>query len=146
VVVNVAHKSRLTILDYIEIMNTPSSAVEAILLGSMSEGTPQVGAPDQGQVPTPAAVEGSSPLGNEPKTSTDISDTISSAKLFIAAQVLEQEARNLQSLRPDSSTENLNDRLNTAIKVLEEVQKELKQKAAASQQEKANSPIKYEVN
>ncbi|KAL3602838.1 hypothetical protein FPOAC2_07152 [Fusarium poae] len=122
-------------------MNTPSSAVEAILLGSMSEGTPQVGAPDQGQVPTPAAVEGSSPLGNEPKTSTDISDTISSAKLFIAAQVLEQEARNLQSLRPDSSTENLNDRLNTAIKVLEEVQKELKQKAAASQQEKANSPI-----
>lgn len=85
-------------------------------------------------------------LDKEAEASTGASGTISSTKLLVAAQVLEQEAKKLQSLVPNSPTENLDHRLNLAIGLLEEAQRELKQMNTTSQQDKTNSVIEYYLN
>lgn len=113
---------------------------------SLSDSASLVHNPNEDERGSPAHNEGSMSLDKEAEASTGASGTISSTKLLIAAQVLEQEAKKLQSLVPNSPTENLNHRLNLAIGLLEEAQRELKQMNTTSQQDKTNSVIEYYLN
>ncbi|KAG8361833.1 hypothetical protein FVEN_g278 [Fusarium venenatum] len=119
-------------------MATSPNTHEVTSPGSLSEAAPPDGAPGQDAVPTPAPVESPPSLHSEGETSSKVLDSMSSTKLFIAAQVLEQEAKKLQSLCPDPATEDHNDRLDLAIRVLEEVRKELHDRNNASQQNAEN--------
>ncbi|KAI3571209.1 hypothetical protein IWW34DRAFT_770457 [Fusarium oxysporum f. sp. albedinis] len=109
-------------------MATPPDTPDGSSTDPLPEPTPRDDSSDQNAVPTPAAVEESPAPDKEAGKSKGVFGTISSTKLFIAAQVLEQEARKLQSLHPGSNEEKLEHRLNLAISVLEEVQKEMNEK------------------
>ncbi|CAG2000167.1 unnamed protein product [Fusarium graminearum] len=108
---------------------------------SLSDSAPLVHNPNEDETGSPAHNEGSMSLDKDAEASTGASGTISSTKLLIAAQALEQEAKKLQSLVPNSPMENLDHRLNLAIGLLEEAQRELKQMNTTSQQDKTNSVI-----
>lgn len=128
-------------------MATPPDTPDGSSTGPLPESTPQDDSSDQNAVPTPAAVEESPAPDKEAVKSKGVFGTISSTKLFIAAQVLEQEARKLQSLHPGSNEENLEHRLNLAISVLEEVQKEMNEKNNnGSQKDDASVVAEYEPN
>ncbi|XEV01770.1 hypothetical protein FSHL1_007057 [Fusarium sambucinum] len=120
-------------------MNTPPDTHDVTSPGSLSESAPTGGAPGQDVLPIPAPVLSSLLLDKEAAAPNTTLDSISSTKLFIAAQVLEQEAKKLQSLCPAPVTEDHNDRLDLAIRVLEDVKKELHDKNNASQQNAENA-------
>lgn len=132
----------IIVLKIIEKMTPPLNSHHVSSSESLSDSAPLVHNPNEDETASPAHNEGSMSLDKEAEASTEASST----KLLIAAQVLEQEAKKLQSLVPNSAMENLDHHPNLAIGLLEEVQKELKQRNTTSQQDKTDSVIEYYLN
>jgi hypothetical protein len=126
-----------------------SITIDPSLSVLVSESTLPVDASNQDVVPAPIVrahqVEDSLSADKGDSASTRASDPMSNAKLLMAMQVLEQEAKKLQTLLPDSVPPNLDRRLQLAKGLIEEVQQELHLNDTGGQQSKtaSNASAKY---
>jgi hypothetical protein len=126
-----------------------SITIDPSLSVLVSESTLPVDASNQDVVPAPIVrahqVEDSLSADKGDSASTRASDPMSNAKLLMAMQVLEQEAKKLQTLLPDSVPPNLDRRLQLAKGLIEEVQQELNLNDTGGQQSKtaSNASAKY---
>ncbi|KAM0228254.1 hypothetical protein ACHAPO_010903 [Fusarium lateritium] len=112
----------------------------------VSEPKPKVLDPTQEPPPSTKDDEDCQAGGKEVQISAGVCDSISNTTLFKAAQALEQEAKKLQGLFPDSFTETIDRRLNVAIGLLEEVYKELNKKNTTKSREGANDSTKDDAD